>query len=91
MAKIRPESWIGETVIVALSIRNPKEFSGRLGEVNDRGIVLSLNPDSMNEVEAFYPWAAVRRLRLRSKREKMETQTGPERSNRLPGDPGWFS
>ncbi|MGB3634139.1 MAG: hypothetical protein WA982_08875 [Rubrobacteraceae bacterium] len=91
MAKTRPESWIGEIVIVALSIRNPKEFTGRLDEVNDRGIVLSLNPDSMNAVEAFYPWAAVRRLRLRSKREEMEPRTGPELGKRLPGDPGWFS
>lgn len=91
MAETRPESWLGEIVMVALSTRNPKEFAGRLDEVNDRGVILSLNPDSMNEVEAFYPWGAVRRLRLRSKKEKMEARSGSEPGNRLPGDPGWFS
>jgi hypothetical protein len=91
MAETRPESWLGEIVMVALSTRNPKEFAGRLDEVNDRGVILSLNPDSMNEVEAFYPWGAVRRLRLRSKKEKMAARSGAEPDNRLPGDPGWFS
>lgn len=91
MAETRPESWIGETVVVALDIRNPKEFSGRLDEVNDRGIVLSLNVDSMHEVAAFYPWNAIRRLRLKSKKEKMESRPKTEAGHRLPGDPGWFS
>ena len=88
LAKTRPESWLGETVMVALSVRNPKEFEGRLDEVNDRGIVLVLAPGSGHEVEAFYPWISVRRLRLRGETESNES---PEPHDRLPGDPGWFS
>lgn len=91
MAESRPESWIGETVVVALSIRNPREFAGRLDEVNDRGIILCLSSDSMNEVEAFYPWSSIRRIRQRSKKEKMQARSGSESGSRLPGDPGWFS
>ena len=89
LAEARPEAWIGETVMVALDVRNPKEFAGRLDEVNDRGVVLVLVPGSGNEAEAFYPWEAVRRLRLRSSAE--ETASGPRPGDRLPGDPGWFS
>ncbi|CAN5765135.1 hypothetical protein BH23ACT11_BH23ACT11_20020 [soil metagenome] len=91
MANTRPESWVGENVIVALAIRNPKEFTGRLDEVNDRGVVLTLSPDSMHGVEAFYPWDAIRRMRLKSKKEELDPRSAPQSGNRLPGDPGWFS
>ena len=77
--------------MVALSVRNPKEFVGRLDEVNDRGVVLMLAPGSQNEVESFYPWEAVRRLRLRSNADQVESSPGLEPGERLPGDPGWFS
>ena len=89
MAKTRPEAWIGETVMVVLDVRNPEEFAGRLDEVNDRGVVLVLAPGSANEVETFYPWKGIRRLRLRGSAE--ETEPGPRPGERLPGDPGWFS
>ena len=91
MANVRPEAWVGETVMVALSVRNPKEFAGRLEEVNDRGVVLVLAPGAEHEVEAFYPWEAVRRLRLRGSTEEVGSGPGLEPGERLPGDPGWFS
>jgi hypothetical protein len=73
-------------------VRNPKEFAGRLEEVNDRGIVLMLAPGAEHEVETFYPWVAVRRLRLRgSTEEKPKSGPGLGPGERLPGDPGWFS
>ena len=77
--------------MVALAVRTPKEFEGRLEEVTDRGIVLVLNPNSLHEVEAFYPWEGVRRLRLKSKKEKMAAPARTNPGGRLPGDPGWFS
>lgn len=91
LANVRPESWVGETVMVALSVSNPKEFAGRLDEVNDRGVVLMLAPGSQHEVESFYPWEAIRRLRLRGSAEEVRASSGLEPGERLPGDPGWFS
>lgn len=76
--------------MVALSVRNPKEFAGRLEEVNDRGVVLMLAPGSAHEVEAFYPWISIRRLRLQGSTEK-DAHSGLGPGERLPGDPGWFS
>lgn len=77
--------------MVALSLRNPREFAGRLDEVNDRGIIMTLSAGSVNQVEAFYPWNSIRRIRLRSKKEESEARKGSEPGSRLPGDPGWFS
>ena len=57
--------------MVALSVRSPKEFAGRLEEVNDLGVILILAPGSEHEVEAFYPWVAIRRVRLQG---AMETE-----------------
>lgn len=77
--------------MVALSVSSPKEFAGRLDEVNDRGVVLMLAPGSKHEVESFYPWEAIRRLRLRGRAEEDKSSPGLEPGRRLPGDPGWFS
>lgn len=77
-------------MMVALAVRNPKEFAGRLDEVNDRGVVLMLAPGSAHEVEAFYPWNAIRRLRLRGSAQP-ESFSDLEPGDRLAGDPGWFS
>lgn len=87
---MRPESWVGEMVMVALSVRSPKEFAGRLEEVNDLGVILILAPGSEHEVEAFYPWVAIRRLRLQGAMET-EPRSGLGPGDHLPGDPGWFS
>ena len=91
MAEARPESWVGKTVMTALSVRNPKEFAGRLDEVNDRGVVLMLSPGTEHEVEAFYPWESIRRLRLQGSTEKAGSRPAQGTGDRLPGDPGWFS
>lgn len=77
--------------MVALSVRNPKEFASRLDEVNDRGVVVTLSPGSAHETEAFYPWEAIRRLRLRSRKEEAGSGAAAASGDRLPGDPGWFS
>jgi hypothetical protein len=82
---------VGELVAVALAVRNPQEFTGRLEEVNDRGVVLTIAPARPGASEAFYPWGAVRRLRLASGRDDASSRSDPETGGRLPGDPGWFS
>ncbi len=81
-----PEKWTGRLVAVTLAIRNPDEFVARLDETNELGVALTLSPSSQG-VATFYPWVAVRRLRLIE--EKEEPRPGPAR--RVPGDPGWFS
>ena len=81
-----PQAWAGRLVAVTLNIRNPDEFTGRLDEVNELGVALTLSP-SERGVSTFYPWVAVRRLRLIEGDE--EPRPGPAR--RVPGDPGWFS
>ncbi len=91
VARERPEAWVGEMVTVTLAVRNPQEFTGRLEEVNDRGVVLTIAPDRPGALEAFYPWSAVRRLRPGSEGEGEPDRGGPDRPERLPGDPGWFS
>lgn len=85
-----PEAWIGELVAVTLDVHTPEEFTGRLDEVNDRGVMLALAPDSANASLTFYPWGAIRRLRLQTGEDagsRPETSPG----ERLSGDPGWFS
>lgn len=81
-----PQSWTGRMVAVTLAVRNPDEFTGRLDEVNELGVALTLLPAG-HEVATFYPWVAVRRLRLVEGGE--EARTDPSR--RLGGDPGWFA
>lgn len=81
-----PDRWTGRLVAVTLAIRNPDEFVGRLDEANELGVALTLSP-SNREVATFYPWVAVRRLRLIEENE--ESRPGP--TGRMPGDPGWFS
>lgn len=83
-----PEAWIGRGVAVTLNVRTPDEFTGRLEEVNDRGVTLVLGPGSEGETVVFYPWGSIRRLRLCG-----ETDVRPVRrpGRRLAGDPGWFS
>ncbi len=83
-----PEAWIGRQVAATLNVRNPEEFTGRLEEVNDRGVTLIIGPGSPKEAVTFYPWNSLRRLRLcgeeigRPKKEPVK---------RMAGDPGWFS
>jgi len=81
-----PEKWAGRLVAVTLAIRNPDEFVARLDETNELGVALTLSP-SGQEVATFYPWIAVRRLRL------IEDEEGPRPgpARRVPGDPGWFT
>lgn len=81
-----PDRWTGRLVAVTLAIRNPDEFVGRLDEANELGVALTLSP-SNREVATFYPWVAIRRLRLIEENE--EPRPGPVQ--RVPGDPGWFS
>ena len=83
-----PEAWIGKTVAVTLNVRTPEEFTGKLEEVNDRGVVLVIGPGSQNEAMAFYPWGSIRRLRLG---EGNSAQPTNDTGKRLAGDPGWFS
>lgn len=89
--KKRPEAWVGGMVAVALAVRNPEEFGGRLEEVNDRGIVLTLAPGRAGATEVFYPWGAVRRLRRANEEEDATSRTREGSRGRLPGDPGWFA
>lgn len=83
----KPEAWIGRSIAVTLDIRNPEEFTGKLDEVNDRGVVLTIGAGSQNEAIAFYPWNSIRRLRLGEAGLQPKRETG----KRLAGDPGWFS
>lgn len=71
-----------------LNVRNPDEFTGRLEEVNDRGITLVIGAGSRSEAVAFYPWSSIRRLRLC---EEKSGQPEKESGKRMAGDPGWFS
>lgn len=88
MAKeTKPEAWIGRSIAVTLDVRNPEEFTGKLEEVNDRGVVLTTGAGSQNEAIAFYPWNSIRRLRLGETGSQLKRETG----RRLAGDPGWFS
>jgi len=81
-----PQAWTGRMVAVTLAIRNPDEFTGRLDQVNELGVALTLSPTG-REVATFYPWVAVRRLRLIEDGE--EPRADPPR--RVSGDPGWFT
>lgn len=83
-----PEVWIGWQVAVALNVRNPEEFTGRLEEVNDRGITLVIGPGARNEAVTFYPWNSIRRLRLC---EEKTDRPKKEAGKRMVRDPGWFS
>ena len=88
MAKEKtPEAWIGRSIAVTLDVRTPEEFTGKLEEVNDRGIVLTIGFGSQNEALVFYPWGSIRRLRLGETGSQPRRDTG----KRLVGDPGWFS
>lgn len=82
-----PEAWIGRQVAITLNVRNPEEFAGKLGEVNDRGVVLTIGSGSKKESLVFYPWGSIRRIRL----GEAEAQARRESGKRLAGDPGWFS
>ena len=82
-----PEAWIGRSIAVTLDVRTPEEFTGKLDEVNDRGIVLTIGAGSQNEALVFYPWNSIRRLRL----GEAGSQPKKEPGKRLAGDPGWFS
>lgn len=85
-----PEAWIGDLVAVTLDVRTPEEFVARLDEVNDRGLVLTIAPESENPPVTFYPWSAIRRLRQQTGGD-FSSQRKARPGNRSPGDPGWFS
>ena len=64
-----PEAWIGQAVeLVSISGASTEYTDGILQEVNDRGIVLSVETHVGHSVQSlfypwiFYPWSAVTQL-----------------------------
>ncbi len=55
-----PEAWIGQTVeLVFVSGSSTEYTDGRLEEVNDRGIVLTVEAHGEHPARSlFYPWGA---------------------------------
>jgi hypothetical protein len=55
-----PEAWIGRTVeLIFISGGSTEYTDGDLEEVNDRGIVLSVETQVGHPVQPlFYPWSA---------------------------------
>ena len=62
--KQRPENWIGRSVqLVFISGSSTEYVDGVLEEVNDRGIVLSVDLHVGRPAQSlFYPWSAVVQL-----------------------------
>jgi hypothetical protein len=62
--KQRPEAWIGQPVqLVFISGSSTEYVDGVLGEVNDRGIVLSVDLHVGRPAQlVFYPWSAIVQL-----------------------------
>lgn len=59
-----PEAWIGRTVeLVFVSGSSTEYADGRLEEVNDRGVVLTVESHGEHLARPlFYPWGAVIQL-----------------------------
>jgi hypothetical protein len=59
-----PEAWIGRTVeLIFVSGSSTEYTGGRLEEVNDRGIVLTVEGHGEHPARPlFYPWGAVIQL-----------------------------
>ncbi len=59
-----PEAWIGRTVeLIFISGSSTEYTDGDLEEVNDRGIVLSVETQVGHPAQPlFYPWSAVIQL-----------------------------
>jgi hypothetical protein len=59
-----PEAWIGRTVeLIFISGSSTEYADGDLEEVNDRGIVLSVETQVGRPARPlFYPWSAVTQL-----------------------------
>lgn len=59
-----PEAWLGRVVrLVFVSGASTEYVSGVLGEVNDKGIVLSVETHVGHPAQPlFYPWSAVIQL-----------------------------
>ena len=54
-----PEDWVGRMVTVGLEFRGAGPYSGELGEVSDRGIVLVHRRANLPDQHIFYPWRLV--------------------------------
>ena len=54
-----PEDWVGQTVMVGLEFRGEGPYTGELGEVSDRGIVLLHRREGAADQSVFYPWRLV--------------------------------
>ena len=61
-----PEAWIGRAVeLIFISGGSTEYTDGDLEEVNDRGIVLSVETHGEHPARSlFYPWSAVIQLAL---------------------------
>jgi hypothetical protein len=59
-----PKAWVGRTVELIFVSRSSTEYTGgRLEEVNDRGIVLTVEGHGEHPARPlFYPWGAVIQL-----------------------------
>ena len=62
--KQRPENWIGRSVqLVFISGSSTEYVDGVLEEVNDRGIVVSVDLHVGRPAQSlFYPWSAIVQL-----------------------------
>ena len=59
-----PEAWVGQTVVVGIGTGNAR-VSGVLHEVNDKGVVVYIGPESTRAPSySFYPWGMVRGINL---------------------------
>ncbi|HSL00308.1 MAG TPA: hypothetical protein VK869_08210 [Rubrobacteraceae bacterium] len=59
-----PEAWIGNTVeLIFVSGSSTEYADGYLDEVNDRGVVLTVEGHGEHPGQAlFYPWGAIIQL-----------------------------
>ncbi len=58
-----PEAWMGREVVVNIHEASTEGVRGTLEDVNDRGVVLSVVFQGV-ELPTFYPWGAIRWMRL---------------------------
>ncbi|CAN5878709.1 hypothetical protein BH23ACT11_BH23ACT11_19110 [soil metagenome] len=70
-----PYTWIGQDVVVNVvgSEENVVGMFGGLEDVHEGGVVLSWIDPSDMEPTLFYPWSAIRWLRLRASLEEPES------------------
>lgn len=84
-----PYAWIGQDVVVNVvgSDENVVGMFGRLKDVHEGGVILSWLEPSEVEPTLFYPWSAIRWIRLRASLEDSESSHDTDEPCELDGEP----